>query len=208
VNDLWLSRTLHVLVSVHKEDVVLYSELDQLGIVGETQHLHDAVLVESNGSRSKVKNASHLLHRIAFGQQLQDISLPIREFDCGLRGYAFVVRPTVGGTASARPTGTEDGVYKRSASNSLLQESGRTICHCFCFDHGIRSHREMDNFGLRQRPQNASSGIESVQPRHSDVYQNHIGAKPLGGFQQSSSVTGDTNHFELRLEQILQSCRD
>src|SRR4029079_6474596 len=58
-----------------RHDPLLDRELNQLGARPQPQLLHHPVFVKGDGARSDVQDAADFLHRSAFGEQLQDLSL-------------------------------------------------------------------------------------------------------------------------------------
>src|SRR5262245_23170093 len=62
---------------------MLYGVLHELGGSLSTKVLHDRVFVEGYGARADAQEARDLLHRSAFGEELQHFALTYGQLLCG-----------------------------------------------------------------------------------------------------------------------------
>ena len=66
-----------------QREALVDGELDEFGITLEPKLLHDAVLVKGHGAGRDMEDARGFLHRKAFCQQLQHLTLTRRELPAG-----------------------------------------------------------------------------------------------------------------------------
>ena len=81
-----------------EDDSMLECILHNRSVCIQVQCVHQPVFVERDGSCGEVEHGRNLLHRLAFGEQLQDLDLPLgqRELHVG-GGYRLGLRKQLGG---------------------------------------------------------------------------------------------------------------
>ncbi len=153
----------------------------------DAQIVHHFVLVRFDGPRRDAQNRTNLLRRLALGQQLQHLALPLRQFDrLPLMAAGFVEvllerrclerRGDERFATQGRPDRRDEFIRGR-----VFQHIGRTAgLQCARRVNEIGVHRQKYDPGRAALLAKPLHGINAVQSRHGDVGHNDIGLERRG----------------------------